>query len=447
MISLKPLLSIVAVTLTLLLTPTTTNGAYCNGSPDPNAPSNLNPTIQNPTYTLLKTVNNGLLYQANTETGVKHSFLVTHLYGTPYEKGLAHGQLLSDDINGFFTETFDYLLEELQSSLPSDLRFPEWFIDKVTQMGLDKALDWTYEQTKDYIDPDWLDELKGVSDGSGCDYQLMLRIHMLPEATKGACSMIGAYDGATATGNLLQLRALDWDTDGPFKDHANLIVYHNDGKPSWTNIAWSGFIGSVTGFNSEQMAISEIGVTYPDDTFGNESRQGIPFVNLLRDILEKDSTFEAADERVEEADRTCNLILGVGDAKTGQFNSIQYSADVANFITPDNFLPKNDTWHAPIDDVVYFGMDWLCPNYSEVLHDRLVENWGSLSPKVMIEDVIAITQTGNLHIAVYDLAQGSVYVSFMRKSTGDESDGEGLLAFERSFTHIDVDALFAVEQQ
>ena len=81
---------------------------------------------------------------------------------------------------------------------------------------------------------------------------------MLPEATKGACSMIGASDTATETGNLLQLRALDWDVDGPFKDHANLIVYHNDDDPervSWAHIAWTGFIGSVTGFNEQKMSI------------------------------------------------------------------------------------------------------------------------------------------------------------------------------------------------
>ena len=28
--------------------------------------------------------------------------------------------------------------------------------------------------------------------------------------------------------------------------------------------------------------------------------------------------------------------------------------------------PRNDTWHARIDSVVYHGMDWLCPPYSQV---------------------------------------------------------------------------------
>lgn len=38
-----------------------------------------------------------------------------------------------------------------------------------------------------------------------------------------------------------------------------------------------GWVGSITGMSSAQMAISEIGVSYPDDSFGEESRFGVPF--------------------------------------------------------------------------------------------------------------------------------------------------------------------------
>mgnify|MGYP006902778892 CR=1 FL=1 len=44
----------------------------------------------------------------------------------------------------------------------------------------------------------------------------------------------------------------------------------------------------------------------------------------------------------------------------------QYSYSVADVIGPDNLRPKNDTWHFPLDDVVYWGMDWLCPAYNQV---------------------------------------------------------------------------------
>jgi exportin-7 len=37
--------------------------------------------------------------------------------------------------------------------------------------------------------------------------------------------------------------------------------------------------------NDKHMAISEIGVAHPDETFGRESRFGVPFTFLLRDVL------------------------------------------------------------------------------------------------------------------------------------------------------------------
>ena len=45
----------------------------------------------------------------------------------------------------------------------------------------------------------------------------------------------------------------------------------------FANIGWTGWIGSITGYSSTRMAISEIGVYFFDETFGKESRFGTPF--------------------------------------------------------------------------------------------------------------------------------------------------------------------------
>ena len=59
-----------------------------------------------------------------------------------------------------------------------------------------EALDWTAQATMPFTDASYYDELRGLSDGSGTDYDLMVRVHALPEATKGHCSMFGAWDDA-----------------------------------------------------------------------------------------------------------------------------------------------------------------------------------------------------------------------------------------------------------
>ena len=89
--------------------------------------------------------------------------------------------------------------------------------------------------------------------------------------------------------------ALDWDTDGPFKDYPAVVVYHpKDLGHPFANVGFLGWIGALTGQSSKKLAISEIGVAFPDSTFGKESRVGIPFTFLLRDILQFDNSYEVS---------------------------------------------------------------------------------------------------------------------------------------------------------
>ena len=151
--------------------------------------------------------------------------------------------------------------------------------------------------------------------------------------------MYGAWDTATEGGKRLQLRALDWDTGGPFQDFPQVTVYHASSSDpslghSFANVGWTGWLGSITGMSSENVAISEIGVSFPDSTFGKESRFGVPFTFLLRDILQFDSSLSSAITRISKAKRTCDLILGVGSggepSNTSPFRGIQYSHDVVS---------------------------------------------------------------------------------------------------------------------
>jgi len=100
--------------------------AYCSGTPDPNAPRNANP-ITDAVPAFIREVTNGKLYSV-TQTGPNgtpgQTFAVTHVWGTPYEKGFAQGQLLQSEIQAFYNQTWAYLEEEISSSLPG-LFFPD----------------------------------------------------------------------------------------------------------------------------------------------------------------------------------------------------------------------------------------------------------------------------------------------------------------------------------
>jgi len=76
------------------------------------------------------------------------------------------------------------------------------------------VLDLNYQIALPYIPQRFIDEVKGIADGSNglVSEQLLIRINMVPELTQAACTIFGAFGSATADGKLYHLRALDWES-------------------------------------------------------------------------------------------------------------------------------------------------------------------------------------------------------------------------------------------
>jgi hypothetical protein len=353
--------------------------------------------------------------------------------------GYAHGLLLADKMKIMVPKLWAYMESQVTVVMK---KVPPEIAVVIANEGLDAALDLTYDATKQYTGDYFYEELRGLADGGGVSYDTLRRIHMIGELTKGACSMFGAWGSATAsTGNTYQLRALDWDVDGPYKDFPLIVVYHPNGDNGhpFVNIGFVGWIGCLSGMSSTQLAISEIGVSFPDDTFGSESRFGVPFIFLMRDIIQYDKTVDDSITRITSAHRTCNLILGVGDGKLGYFRGFQYSHSVARVINDQNLLPANDTWHPQIKNVVYWGMDWLCPGFSGVLGKQLSKYHGNITAEITIRYITAITQTGDLHLVICDLTNSQMWVAF---AAGAGVSGPKY-AYDRSFIYLNAKQLFA----
>ena len=141
----------------------------------------------------------------------------------------------------------------------------------------------------------------------------------------------------------------------PQKDYPAVTVYHplnsTYGLP-WANVGFLGWVGSLTGVNQQRITIHEIGVAYPDETFGNQSLAGNPFIFLLRDILQFDASVPAAVSRITNTMRTAALILAVGDGKPGvpdvdRYRTFAYSNTKLTVMSDYDQLPWNntaDTW-------------------------------------------------------------------------------------------------------
>jgi hypothetical protein len=411
--------------------------AMCHGKPGPDAKPNNMPIFTGaPVF--VKSVTNGKLYTVGSGDD---QVPVVHLWGTPYQKGFAHGTLMKDRATALLNGVWAYLESEVEQALNSSIIPPsvqKWIAD----VGLGVALDATLDMTRNFTGKYFFDEIKGMADATGMDAQKISRIHMIGELTKGRCSMFGAWGKALLAKNgLLTLRALDWAMDGPFRNFPEVTVYHaqNSNENTFLNLGWTGWIGSISGVSDQQLSIHEIGVAFPDDSFGGESRIGVPFTYVLRDILQFDKTQKAGVQRLQTANRTAHLILGVGGGKERVFNSIEYSHDVCIPMDDTNMKPVAD-WHPNIENVVYHGMDWLCPSFNQVLGTQLKTLWGNLTAESAIRDVMSITQTGDLHIYVTDLVGMTIWFANAAK---DGAAGPAS-AYDRSYIRMDLKTLFAV---
>ena len=421
------------------------SSAYCSGVPDNGTRiNNYNIINGNKNYQFIKSNDNGRLYEIGPDNA---RIPLLHLYGDPYAMGYAQGSILKEQIKEFVFKTFKYLDDMIVSSLD---KYPlsKFMKEMIVLKGMNAALDFTIKVTAPFTPSYFYDEIKGISDASGVSYDVLLRLNMFAELTKASCSFVGSYGSASKDGKTYQVRALDYDTDGPFKDYPLISVYHPSEGNAFTIVGWPGSIGALTGISEKKIGMSEIGVEFADDSFGQgtddtppEKVHGKPWMFLFRDTLQYSNSVDDAIKSIQNSNRTCNLILGVGDGNAKMVYGIEYSGYVAIPYNDKNQLPVNNTWHPVVPDIVYNGMDWLCPGYNQKLGEQLELYASNISPEVLIGNILPTVQTGDVHSAVYDLEDLILYVSFMRKSTAPITEPQ--YAYERQWTAIDLNEIFA----
>jgi hypothetical protein len=190
--------------------------------------------------------------------------------------------------------------------------------------------------------------------------------------------------------------------------------------------------------SSSQLGISEIGIYFNDDTFGDESMSGLPFIFVERYILQYSETLDDALSYIADVQRTCRLVLAVGDGKLGTARMIEYAHSRVDFYNDQNLQPLAD-WHPRMHDGVYLGMDWLCPSRQFKLYQQIMYQYGQVTPESTIRNITSVTKTGELHAAIYDLTDTIMYVANARAT----NETGPLNAYERQFVKIDLKVEFA----
>lgn len=380
----------------------------------------------------VRSVTNGKL-QMTGSPSLGARIRVIHLYGTAYERGYAHGELMKEEITEMYSTMLGWIYGQIDAHIQS---LPAWLRNVIEKDGVEAALEVTYWLTKPYIPQHFLDEVSGIANATGLDHDYVMRIQLFPSLIQAACSMMGAWGEGIAGvgGSLYQLRALDWGGSGcPMTNYPAVIVSHpTDSGHAFTTVGWVGWIGALTGYSSADVAICEkVWIHYK----GSKPRNGQPWHFRLRDILQFDETVEQGLARLNEPHRTCSIFVGLGSTNPAPgFTAVEYSNDIVHAFNDSDFpLP-----HPAFKDVVYVDKHTQ-PSGDPCMPALIKQYYGSLNATNIIQ-IAAQFETGNMHAAVFDFSKRLAYVS---NASPPGVNGTETPAFASPWTRIDLAALFA----
>lgn len=139
---------------------------------------------------------------------------VLHLTGTPYERGFQHGKLLKEEIK---TVT-DSLLIDIGKTTKEE---PKVFIKRFLE-----ETDFVFSMKK--WTPDLLEEIKGISDGSGISYDIIF-MHQLGDEFFFSTKYLFAHKcssvGIGKSSNHPTITAQNMDIPTYFHDHQTVLNF------------------------------------------------------------------------------------------------------------------------------------------------------------------------------------------------------------------------------
>jgi isopenicillin-N N-acyltransferase-like protein len=323
---------------------------------------------------------------------------VLYLQGTPYEMGYAHGKLCAKEVR--------YLAEQVAPLMMLGMGCSPSRVDAIWKL---------YEK---HLRPDYLEELKGLADGSGVPLRDIERLSAIPDISQWSCSFFAADGKATEHGDLIQIRALDYTTNAGIQKYPALIVYKpNHGVP-FVNVGWLGFCGVVTALNADTIAMSEIGDDWDKKTNNFDGR---PLTYVMRDAVQFGTTLQEAIHQVRDYPRTLSILYCLSWGKTGQMAALQTSHDKC-YVYNSTDLPFPTK-----PGMVYMSMG-MNSNWNAKLGHVLLQDYGHITVPVA-EQIMHELKTGSLHAVVFKPATGDLWVA---NATAHQ------MAYDRPFLHFNL---------
>ncbi len=346
---------------------------------------------------------------------------VIYLRGSPYEIGYQHGALLRREVQ--------INLETLYRRSLSYFNFSELF-------------DECYERMRPFIPQEYVEEMHGLAHGARISLELVHAIHALPEigewgGTKQvvsvvkkmmrgelatSCSNLCIEPKSSGDGEMYTVRILDWGLHRLSRLHEFplIAVCRPDQGIPFVNIGWMGFLGAISGINSQQITLGEMGYGNPP----GETLRGKPMPFLLRDVLAHASSMADVRRIISQSPGTNSFVYLMSDGKTGE--SELYIRDKDRFLVNSPGEPVHDGKHdAPgIENMTYGG------HYLGKMAELLNQYKGKVTMELLRDVIIPqIAMRSNFQNVIYAPHQLQFWVS----NAASKSER----AAEQPYTHFD----------
>ena len=329
---------------------------------------------------------------------------ILHLKGSHYDMGVQHGTLMAEEIRNAAA------LIKMVGSMESG------------DFGVTIREAW--DRTSPFIPDKYKEEIRGMAEATGLSIEEVQDFTIFPELFH--CSGFAFWGKATADGELLHGRVLDYMRDIGLDKYALVIVHEPESANAVVNIAYSGMIGSVTGMNNQHVAIGEMGGG------GEGNWDGMPMSILVRECLEMGDTLEDVRRMMEETPRTCQYYYCVSDSKVGggpgSAFGVAAEPDSIIFIEPNQAHPM---LARPVEDAVLMsaGDRYQC------LVDRVEKMHGQITPQIAL-DIMArgVSMSSNMHDCLFKPATLEIWVA---NSTVESP------ACNLPYTHLDMATLMS----
>ena len=211
-------------------------------------------------------------FHARSKKYIKNGITVVYLTGTPYEIGFAHGKLCKTEIrtvNRSFLEFYDRLEKNPQ----------------------DKWLNLSRQLEKN-IPEEYIEEMRGISDGAALPYDQILFLNTLSTIDMGNKCFAFAFRNADS--RIFTIRQIDESKDSDLYKKMILFIVKPERGFGFAAILNPGWVDGETGINEKGITVSQNNIGIKQDDWNVT-----PITHLSRYMLQYSETLKDIEELLE----------------------------------------------------------------------------------------------------------------------------------------------------